>query len=162
MPKNRINKVYTKFGDAGNTMLVGGEVVPKDSIRVESYGDIDELNSCIGLVLTGEISKPCSKILNKIQNDLFILGADLASTKNVKVPRITGSKILWLEKQIDKYVEIVGPLKEFILPAGCFTGTCLHFSRVICRRAERKIVSLSKIEWVNPKAQIYILSLIHI
>ena len=101
MPINRINKVYTKFGDAGNTMLVGGEVVPKDSIRVESYGDIDELNSCIGLVLTGEISKPCSKLLNKIKNDLFILGADLASTKNVKVPRITGSKILWLEKQID-------------------------------------------------------------
>ena len=156
MPKNRINKVYTKFGDTGNTMLVGGEVVSKDAIRVESYGDIDELNSCIGLVLTGEISKSCIKVLNKIQNDLFILGADLASTKDVKVPRITGSKISWLEKQIDKYVEIVGPLKEFILPAGCFTGTCLHLSRVVCRRAERKIVSLSKIEWVNPKAQIYV------
>ena len=156
MPKNRINKVYTKFGDAGNTMLVGGEVVPKDSIRVESYGDIDELNSCIGLVLTGEISKPCSKILNKIQNDLFILGADLASTKNVKVPRITGSKILWLEKQIDKYVEIVGPLKEFILPAGCFTGTCLHFSRVICRRAERKISELNNKNSVDSNILAYV------
>ena len=87
--------------------------------------------------------------------------------KAPKVPDITCPAIddilNQLEKQIDKYVEIVGPLKEFILPAGCFTGTCLHLSRVVCRRAERKIVSLSKIEWVNPKAQIYVnLSLIHI
>tara|TARA_A100001234_G_scaffold18572_1_gene14817 strand:- start:33845 stop:34408 length:564 start_codon:yes stop_codon:yes gene_type:complete len=156
MAKNRINKVYTKFGDAGNTMLVSGEIVSKDSIRVESYGDIDELNSFIGLALTDKISARGKRILNKIQNDLFILGADLASTKDIKVPRITKTKIGWIEKEIDKLVDIVGPLKEFILPAGCFTGTCLHLSRVVCRRAERKMVTLSKDEWINSKAQIYV------
>ena len=156
MPKNRISKVYTKFGDKGKTMLVGGEVVSKDSIRVESYGDIDELNSFIGLALTGQTTNTGQKILNKIQNDLFILGADLASTKDVKVPRITKNKINFLEREIDKLVDSVGPLKEFILPAGSFAGTCLHLARVVCRRAERKIVSLAKNEWVNEKAQIYI------
>ena len=104
MAKNRINKVYTKFGDKGNTMLVGGEVVRKDSIRVESYGDADELNSILGVALTENPTKLASQILKKIQNDLFILGADLASTKSVKVPRINQSKVNWVEKNIVKLV----------------------------------------------------------
>ena len=156
MAKNRINKVYTKFGDKGNTMLVGGEVVRKDSIRVESYGDADELNSILGVALTENPTKLASQILKKIQNDLFILGADLASTKSVKVPRINQSKVNWVEKNIDKLVEIVGPLKEFILPAGSFNASTLHFARTVCRRCERKIVALSKVEWINSKALIYI------
>tara|TARA_B100000900_G_C20425227_1_gene652640 strand:+ start:123 stop:680 length:558 start_codon:yes stop_codon:yes gene_type:complete len=156
MAKTRINKVYTKFGDKGNTMLVGGEIVEKDSARVESYGDVDELNSILGIALTGNPTKLASKILKKIQNDLFILGADLASTKNVKVPRIHQSKVAWVERNIDKLVEIVGPLKEFILPAGSFNASTLHLARTVCRRCERKIVSLSKKEWMNPKALIYI------
>ena len=156
MAKNRINKVYTKFGDKGNTMLVGGEVVRKDSIRVESYGDADELNSILGVALTENPTKLASQILKKIQNDLFILGADLASTKSVKVPRINQSKANWVEKNIDKLVEIVGPLKEFILPAGSFNASTLHLARTVCRRCERKIVALSKVEWINSKALIYI------
>jgi cob(I)alamin adenosyltransferase len=79
--KTRITKIYTKFGDGGNTVLVGGEITAKDSERVEAYGDIDELNSIIGLALVGLTSKKVRNILSKIQNDLFILGADLASKK---------------------------------------------------------------------------------
>ena len=149
MAKTRINKVYTKFGDKGNTMLVGGEIVEKDSARVESYGDVDELNSILGIALTGNPTKLASKILKKIQNDLFILGADLASTKNVKVPRIHQSKVTWVERNIDKLVEIVGPLKEFILPAGSFNASTLHLARTVCRRCERVCCGLYEEEKID-------------
>ena len=108
--KTRISKVYTKTGDMGKTMLVDGKIVFKDSERVIAYGDIDELNSILGIVLSTEINKRVRTILTRIQNDLFILGADLASTKDVNVPRIKNSKITWLENSIDIYVEDVGPL----------------------------------------------------
>ena len=154
--KTRITKVYTKFGDKGNTMLVGGEVTSKDSERVVTYGDIDELNSILGLALTGLVSNKVKKILSKIQNDLFILGADLASKKNVSVPRIKKNRINWAETTIDKYVLEVGTLKEFILPAGSFAASTLHIARTVCRRAERKIVSLGKKEWISPNSLIYV------
>tara|TARA_X000001036_G_scaffold427895_1_gene457049 strand:- start:972 stop:1535 length:564 start_codon:yes stop_codon:yes gene_type:complete len=154
--KMRISKVYTKFGDKGKTMLVGGETVLKSSEKVASYGDIDELNSIIGLSMTGGISKDVKKILSLIQNDLFIIGADLASNKETKVPRIKKARIGWQEKNIDKYNSKVGPLEEFILPSGSFTGSCLHLARTVCRRAERKIVKLGQEEWVNPNVMIYI------
>ena len=140
--KLRISKVYTKFGDKGKTMLVGGETVLKSSEKVASYGDIDELNSVIGLSMTGDISKDVKKILSLIQNDLFIIGADLASNKETKVPRIKKARISWQEKNIDKYNSKVGPLEEFILPSGSFTGSCLHLARTVCRRAERGVTLL--------------------
>jgi len=154
--KTRITKIYTKFGDGGNTVLVGGEITAKDSERVEAYGDIDELNSIIGLALVGLTSKKVRNILSKIQNDLFILGADLASKKNVPVPRIKKNRINWAETTIDKYVLEVGTLKEFILPAGSFAASTLHIARTVCRRAERKIVSLGKKEWISPNSLIYV------
>jgi len=154
--KTRISKVYTKTGDMGKTMLVDGKIVFKDSERVIAYGDIDELNSILGIVLSTEINKRVRTILTTIQNDLFILGADLASTKDVNVPRIKKSKITWLENTIDKYVEEVGPLKEFVLPAGTLSGSTLHHARTVCRRAERSAVSLQKKEWINSFSLIYI------
>ena len=154
--KMRISKVYTKFGDKGETMLVGGETISKNSDRVIAYGDIDELNSSLGVASSGNISADVKKIINMVQNDLFIIGADLASTKQTKVPRIKKTKINKLEKTIDKYNAEVGPLKEFILPSGSLVGSHLHLARTICRRAERHIVSLGEIEWVNPNVLIYI------
>ena len=91
--KMRVSKVYTKFGDKGETMLVGGEVVSKNSDRVSAYGEVDELNSALGVALSGNMTEDVKKIINVIQNDLFILGADLASTKETKVPRIKKTKI---------------------------------------------------------------------
>ena len=154
--KNRISRVYTKTGDKGETMLVDGQVVSKDSERVAAYGDIDELNSVLGITLAAKPSEPIQKVLTIIQNDLFVLGADLASKKNVEVPRIKKNKITWVEKAIDRYVKEVGPLKEFILPAGTLSGTSLHLARTVCRRAERSVVSLQKKEWINPNSLIYI------
>ncbi len=107
----RISKVYTKFGDKGETMLVGGEVVSKNSDRVSAYGEVDELNSALGVALSANMTEDVKKIINVIQNDLFILGADLASTKETKVPRIKKPKISRIEKTIDKYNAEVGPLK---------------------------------------------------
>ena len=154
--KIRITKVYTKTGDAGNTMLVGGEIVPKDSIRVMSYGDVDELNSVLGLVLSGSVSTDSRKIISRIQNDLFVLGADLASKKNILAPRIKKNRVTWIENRIDKYAADVGVLKEFILPSGSFVGASLHLARTVCRRAERTMVSLAKTEWINPISLIYV------
>ena len=154
--KMRISKVYTKFGDKGNTMLVGGEVVSKSSDRVESYGEVDELNSALGVACSGNMLEEIKEIINLVQNDLFIVGADLASTKSTKVPRIGKVKINKLEKTIDYYNKKVGPLKEFILPSGSSVGSYLHLARTICRRAERQIVLLGKTEWVNPNVLIYI------
>lgn len=154
--KMRITKVYTKFGDSGKTMLIGGEVVSKSSLRVISYGDLDELNSILGVASSGNISEPVKKIINEIQNDLFIMGADLASTKDIKVPRIKKTKINKLERIIDKYNIKVGALKEFILPSGSQIGSYLHLARTICRRCERQIVKLNETEWVNPNVMIYI------
>lgn len=154
--KMRITKVYTRSGDKGKTMLVGGEIVSKDSNRVVSYGDIDELNSALGIALSVNMSKEIKKIINKIQNDLFIIGADLAASKQTKVPRIKKAKINQLEKIIDLYNEKVGPLKEFILPSGSLVGSHLHLARTICRRCERQIVALNNTEWVNPNVMMYI------
>ncbi|MBT88908.1 MAG: ATP:cob(I)alamin adenosyltransferase [Spirochaetales bacterium] len=154
--KTRITKVYTRSGDAGDTMLVGGEIVSKDSTRVMSYGDVDELNSILGLVLTGSVSTDSRKAILRIQNDLFVLGADLASKKNVLAPRIKKNRVTWIENRIDKYAADVGVLKEFVLPSGSFVGASLHLARTVCRRVERKMVSLAKTEWVNPTSLTYV------
>ena len=152
--KMRISKVYTKFGDKGKTILVGGEVVSKSSIRVESYGEVDELNSVLGVARSEDMLQEIKEIINMVQNDLFIVGADLASTKSTKVPRIGKVKINKLEKTINHYNKRVGPLKEFILPSGSLVGSYLHLARTICRRAERHVVLLSETEWVNPNVLI--------
>lgn len=158
MEKNRITKVYTKSGDKGQTSLVGGEKVSKSSYRVESYGETDELNSVLGLVLCWSEDQEIKQLVKKIQNDLFILGGDLATRTGSKydVPRIRKEMYIFLENQIDKYTAEVGNLKEFILPGGTPPGAGFHIARTVCRRAERSVVSLMENEEINSNVLIYL------
>lgn len=153
----RITKVYTKRGDKGETDLVDGSRVSKASIRVDAYGDVDELNSLLGMVrckLVGD--SEIEAVVTVLQNDLFIMGADLASPLSINCPRIEDDFIAPLEKWADSYLSNVGPLKEFILPGGSEAGALLHLARTVARRAERKVVKLSKEEEINPLTIIYL------
>ena len=156
MAKKRITKVYTRTGDEGITSLISGVRVSKSSPRVEAYGDVDELNAVLGIARIHVRDQELGAILTEIQNDLFIIGADLASPPDVDVPRITSKRVEELESLIDKLLEELGPLKEFILPGGSGGGAYLHFSRTVSRRAERRIVSLMKEEEVNQNTLIYV------
>lgn len=156
MAKKRITRVYTKTGDSGDTSLVGGKRVSKSSLRVSAYGDVDELNAVIGLCRTSIYDQGLKGIIRDIQNDLFILGADLASPGDISVPRIDEAMIENLEKVIDTYLEDLEPLREFILPAGSESGSRLHLARVVSRRAERSVVRLSEDEEINPLAVTYL------
>ncbi len=148
-------KIYTKGGDKGETGLFGGERVSKDSPRIEAYGTVDELNSFIGLALTETKDNEVKKLLEKIQNVLFILGLDLASpddekNKNHSIPRISKINYEEIEKEIDKYDAHLDELKNFILPGGSKGTALLHICRTICRRAERRVVALNNSVNLNP------------
>jgi cob(I)alamin adenosyltransferase len=152
-------KIYTKTGDGGETSLFGGQRVPKDDLRIEAYGHVDELNSWIGFVRSARPAAHLDSILSRIQSDLFILGADLASPSEVTkkgVIRIANEHILFLEQTIDRLAEKLPKLSSFILPGGGAAGAELHVSRAVCRRAERAVVRLSKKEEVNDAAGIYL------
>ena len=152
----RISKVYTRTGDTGQTSLVGGKRVSKASLRVEAYGDVDELNSMIGLARARSQDQEIDATLSVIQNDLFTLGADLASPAEIEVPRIDDTFVKTLEDYSDLYLAQLKPLKEFILPGGSEAGATLHLARTIARRAERRIVELSESEPVNSQTIVYI------
>jgi cob(I)alamin adenosyltransferase len=152
----RISKVYTRTGDTGQTSLVGGKRVSKASLRVEAYGDVDELNSVIGLARALTQDQEIDATLAVIQNDLFTLGADLASPADVEVPRIDESFVRTLEDYSDHYLAQLEPLKEFILPGGSEAGATLHLARTIARRAERRVVALSENEEVNAQTIVYV------
>jgi cob(I)alamin adenosyltransferase len=152
----RISKVYTKTGDGGETSLVGGKRVSKASLRVEAYGDVDELNSVIGLARAYLKDTEVDEALSLIQNDLFTLGADLASPADIQVPRITDEFIATLEDLSDRFLEELEPLKEFILPGGAEAGAALHMARTVARRSERKVVALSSEEGINPPVIVYL------
>jgi cob(I)alamin adenosyltransferase len=152
----RISKVYTRTGDGGETSLVGGLRVSKSSPRVEAYGDVDELNSMVGVARSKVGDTEIDDVLRLIQNDLFTLGADLASPAQVEVPRIEQSFIEALEQISDRYLSQLEPLKEFILPGGSEAGAYLHLARAIARRSERRVVSLSAIEAINQKTIEYL------
>lgn len=152
----RISKVYTKTGDGGETSLVGGERVSKASLRVDSYGEVDELNSIIGLARAYLDDSEIDDALGLIQNDLFTLGADLASPAEIQVPRISDDFISTLEELSDRFLKELAPLKEFILPGGCEAGAALHLARTVARRSERRVVALASAEEVNPLAIVYL------
>ncbi|MGI9533508.1 MAG: cob(I)yrinic acid a,c-diamide adenosyltransferase [Thermodesulfobacteriota bacterium] len=158
MAKKRITKVYTKTGDKGQTLLVSGEKVSKSSTRVDAYGDVDELNSVIGIIISNTNDELLKDVLQTIQNDLFILGGDLATPQNFKgeIPRINEGMVERIEKFIDEFHIEVGDLKEFILPSGIFGSPYMHLARTVCRRAERKIVKLSESEEINPFGIVYL------
>ncbi len=151
-------KVYTKTGDKGTTALFGGDRVPKDHIRIDSYGTVDELNSYIGLIRDQEIDSHYKTILIEIQDRLFTVGAILATPQEKEIlkngkPRlqnlgIIDSDIELLENEIDKMEESLPPMTHFVLPGGHPTVSHCHIARCICRRAERLAVHLSHIEHV--------------
>ncbi len=161
-------KIYTKTGDKGETGLVGGKRVSKASLRIETYGTIDELNAALGIVrsfLSAAIKEnslfaDVFTILAEVQKWLFVIGGDLATLPDYKgkqrIPKMTAKAIKQIEQWIDQYDEILPKLQHFILPSGSKAGSFLHFSRTVCRRAERLVVRLSKEEEINPEIIIFL------
>lgn len=154
-------KIYTKTGDKGETGLFGGERVPKDSIRIEAYGTIDELNSFVGLAIIDIKNKEIKELLGKIQNQLFTISADLATPENKKDKKLNISRTpeefyIEIENAIDKFENQLTPLKNFILPGGSKGAALLHTCRTICRRAERRVVKLKNVENINENISIYL------
>lgn len=146
-------KVYTKTGDKGTTALFGGARVPKNHIRIESYGTVDELNSHIGLIRDCLEDKHLREVLKEVQDRLFTLGAILAmdpSKEKLKAPDFLETDITFLEDEIDAMEAQLEPLKSFILPGGHLTVSYCHIARCVCRRAERLAVALSANEDISP------------
>lgn len=145
-------KIYTKTGDTGDTSLFGGKRIPKSSIRIDAYGTVDELNAQLGVIRALKPFADVESILAKIQNQLFILGADLATPLDVtptNVKRIKQNEIQFLETTIDQLDSQLEPLKSFILQGGSIVSAQLHVARAICRRAERLVDALGRKETIG-------------
>jgi cob(I)alamin adenosyltransferase len=152
----RITKVYTKTGDTGETSLVDGRRVSKADPRVCAYGDVDELNSMLGLARIELTDPELNGLLGTIQNELFILGADLATPLPMAVPRIDDQHVRGLEELIDRLMAELEPLREFILPGGTRAAALLHLARTIARRAERLVVTLAAQTEISQPGLIYL------
>ncbi len=151
---NRLSKIYTCTGDAGETGLGDGSRVAKDDDRVEAYGTVDEANSAIGMVLSYQIDNTVIvNCLTDVQHDLFDVGAELCIPGH-KV--ITAEYVSRLERQLDKFNDELPPLKEFILPGGNPQAAACHLARTICRRAERRVQTLSRDTEINAEALRYL------
>ena len=150
---NRLSKIYTRTGDDGTTGLGDGSRADKDCERIEAIGAVDELNSAVGVVLTYELPEPIQQSLTQVQHELFDLGGELS---------IPGYDLLKLE-QVDRLEEVLdalnkdlAPLKDFILPGGTAAGANCHFARSVCRRAERRLITLSHFEEISEISLIYL------
>lgn len=153
-------KIYTRTGDKGETGLLGGKRVPKDDLRIEAYGTVDELNSHIGL-LRDMASPHHSELLISIQNALFAIGSRLASQNEeeagkFKVPSIQDDDITAFEHAMDRMDADLAPMRNFILPGGHVTSSQAHICRTVCRRAERRVVQLGRETIVDPMAVRYL------
>ncbi|MBA3531949.1 MAG: cob(I)yrinic acid a,c-diamide adenosyltransferase [Ardenticatenales bacterium] len=154
-------KIYTRTGDEGKTGLFGGQRVSKDSPRVEAYGAVDETNATLAIVRTLlEPGDPLHERLVAIQNDLFVLGGDLATPASEgasqRVPRMTEADGARLEQWIDEADAELEPMRSFILPGGTPAAAHLHLARTICRRAERRVVTLAHSETISPHTRVYL------
>ena len=150
---HRLSKIYTRTGDEGETGLGDGSRVSKDDLRVEAFGTVDELNSAIGIVLAFDPPQAIGSCLLEIQHDLFNLGGELCIPGHTI---IVAADIARLEEQLDSFNVHLPPLKEFILPGGSKAASLCHVARTICRRAERRVVSLMRNEAVNPELLRYL------
>ncbi len=155
-----ITRVYTRTGDRGETALVGGKRVPKDSPRIEAYGTIDELNAVIGLARTfneerlaeSEHRRWLDEVLRRLQNELFDLGSELATPPDAEYEgmfKVGEAEVTALERLMDQCQRDLAPLKSFTLPGGGRVNAFLHHARTVCRRAERDVLRLSRVEPVN-------------
>ena len=159
-PRIALNRIYTKQGDKGETALVGGQRVPKDSLRIECYGTVDELNSFAGraAVLAQDLPR-LHAILIRVQHELFNLGSILATLPedvHPKQPTVTRIEVEQLEREMDSMNADLHPLRSFVLPGGTFLCAELHICRTVCRRAERLLVTLSHRESVPAESIIYL------
>ncbi len=156
----RITKVYTRTGDDGTTALGAGQRVAKDSIRVEAFGTVDELNSHVGAAIATGLDPALVEPLRSIQNDLFHLGSDLCVPEEDKaarpVPRIESRHVDGLERLIDRLSADLPPLENFVLPGGSPGAAALHVARAVCRRAERLVVALRRREAVGGQVIVYL------
>ncbi|MGA1597640.1 MAG: cob(I)yrinic acid a,c-diamide adenosyltransferase [bacterium] len=162
----RITKVYTRTGDAGTTGLVGGRRIVKDHLRIEGYGTVDELNSCIGLCRSFLAQKEASVrrdkldvILEAVQQKLFDMGSELATLSGDEYEgqvKLQPEDAEWLEEVIDAMNEDLEPLRSFILPGGTPLNAFLHQGRTVCRRAERAVIRLSREDEVSPEVVKYL------
>ena len=155
----RLTRIYTRAGDAGETSLGDGARVPKTDLRIEAYGTVDELNSLVGLALAGDLPDEFRPWLERVQNDLFDLGADLSvplEDDRRERLRVTARQVEQLEKLCDLVNERLEPLKSFVLPGGTEAAARLHVARAVCRRAERLAVALAAEHDVNPAALAYL------
>ena len=143
---NRLSKIYTRTGDDGTTGLGDGTRVAKDSLRVDAMGDVDELNSVIGLLLTETVPDILVDLLTQVQHDLFNLGGEICIPDYVILQQ---ANIDNLEEAIDTLNDTLEPLKEFILPGGTKAAAYCHLARTVCRRAERKLITLARDEKVT-------------
>ena len=159
-------KIYTKTGDKGTTALFGGTRVPKHHIRIECYGTVDELNSHLGLIRDQDIDKHSKNMLITIQENLFTLGAILATDPEksllksgkarLNIPRISDADITLLEEEMDHMNTTLAPMTHFVLPGGHQTVSFCHIARCVCRRAERLTTSLNEIEPLQAELLIYL------
>lgn len=162
-PQIALNRIYTRRGDTGETSLVGGQRVPKDALRIECYGTVDELNSFLGMarvsLLEHTVLAPLADVLLRVQHELFNLGSILATLPadvHPKQPRVTQVEVEQLEREIDAYNEPLHALRSFVLPGGTRANAELHAARTICRRAERLLVALAREEEVPAEAVHYL------
>lgn len=150
---NRLSRIYTRTGDAGTTGLGDGSRVPKDALRVEAYGTVDELSSVLGLLLAEPLEAPLDAWLMDIQHRLFDLGGELCIPGHSILKDMHATE---MESRLDQLNEHLGPLKDFILPGGTRAAALAHLGRTVCRRAERRVVSLMAQETVNPPVLTYL------
>ena len=162
----RLNRIYTKAGDKGQTRLVGGQKVAKSSPRIEAYGTVDELLACLGLARAALAAPDAptgatavEQVLRRVQNELFNLGSDLATLpedRHPKQPVTEERHVLALEHQIDAWNQDLPELRSFVLPGGGFVAAYLHLARTVCRRAERLVVALAATEPIGPQVLPYL------
>jgi cob(I)alamin adenosyltransferase len=155
-----LSRIYTKTGDGGETALGDGTRVPKDHPRVAAYGSVDELNAALGLLLSCHPDLGEADLLRGIQNDLFDVGADLCvpakdETEGERL-RVQAGQVSRLEAAIDRLNAKLAPLRSFILPGGTPAAAWCHLARTVCRRAEREVVTLARLESINPQVVIYL------
>ncbi len=152
-------KIYTRTGDKGKTALLGGKRVKKSDIRIEAYGNIDELNSYLGLIRDHDELKDHHSFLVQIQNELFVVGSHLATEEGKSfdyIPDVNGKFVDSLEKEIDLMNKVLPEMKNFVLPGGDKLVSIIHIARCVCRRSERSIISLSEEQLVAPEIVVFI------